>query len=97
MELFLFWLESVLLPVLRPGQVVIMDNASFHKSFRVAELIEGASCRLVYLPPYSPDLNPIEKYWAWLKRKVRDLQSSVSDFYTRLELACKSEYRTTLN
>lgn len=48
---------------IKPGQVVVMDNATFHKNKRTQELIETAGCRLmIYLPPYSPDLNPIERY-----------------------------------
>jgi hypothetical protein len=66
-ELFLFWLENILLPTLISGQVVIMDNCSIHKSPKVKELIESAGCRLIYLPTYSPDLNPIENYWASMK------------------------------
>jgi transposase len=55
------YLERVLAPTLRKGQVVVMDNLSAHKGERVRELIEGLGCKPVYLPPYSPELNPIEK------------------------------------
>ena len=65
------WLESCLLPVLKPGQVVIIDNATFHKGGRVKELIEKVGCQLLYLPPYSPDLNKIENCWSWLKSRIR--------------------------
>lgn len=58
------WLEQELLPVLTPGHIIVMDNASFHKSAKIKELIEEAGCELLFLPPYSPDLNPIEKHWA---------------------------------
>jgi transposase len=67
------WLENCLIPVLRPGEWVIVDNATFHHGGRIAQLIEAAGCQLVYLPPYSPDLNRIEKCWAWLKSRVRKL------------------------
>jgi transposase len=65
------WLETCLLPTLQPGQVVVMDNATFHQGGHVQELIEKASCQLLYLPPYSPDLNLIEKCWSWLKSRIR--------------------------
>jgi transposase len=65
------WLETCLIPVLRPGQWVILDNATFHHGGRIAQLIEAAGCQIVYLPPYSPDLNRIEKCWAWLKSRIR--------------------------
>ena len=65
------YLERLLAPSLRPGQVVVMDNLSSHKGGRVRELIEGKGCELVYLPPYSPDLNPIEEAFAKLKALLR--------------------------
>ena len=76
-ELFNIWLEEILIPVLKPGQIIIMDNAAFHKSQKTKDLIENAGCRLLFLPPYSPDLNPIEKFWANLKGKIR---LSILDF-----------------
>ena len=66
-EVFETYLEHLLAPSLRPGQVVMMDNLSSHKGGRVSELIEGRGCQLLYLPPYSPDLNPIEEAFAKLK------------------------------
>jgi transposase len=65
------WLESCLVPVLEAGQVVVMDNATFHKGGRIEQLIQNAGCKLLYLPPYSPDLNKIEKCWSWLKSQIR--------------------------
>ena len=61
------YLERVLAPSLRPGRVVVMDNLSAHKGSRVREIVEGRGCELLYLPPYSPDFNPIEQ--AFSKRK----------------------------
>ncbi|WP_199321871.1 transposase, partial [Leptolyngbya sp. FACHB-321] len=58
---FEIWLPTCLLPVLQPGEWVIMDNATFHHGDRIAQLIEVVGARVVYLPPYSPDLNRIEK------------------------------------
>ena len=65
-------LEYFLIPQLKPGQVVVMDNASFHKSPKTEALLKKVSCRLLYLPPYSPQLNPIEKFWANFKRIIRN-------------------------
>jgi len=65
------YLERFLAPSLRPGQVVVMDNLSAHKGGRVREIVEGAGCELLYLPPYSPDLNPIEQAFAKLKGRLR--------------------------
>jgi transposase len=67
------FVEHVLVPVLRPGQAVVMDNLAPHKAPRVRALIEAAGCRLLFLPPYSPDLNPIEPAWAKLKALLRGL------------------------
>ena len=61
------YLEHVLAPTLRPGQMIVMDNLSSHKGGRVKETIEGRGCEFVYLPPYSPDLNPIELAFSKVK------------------------------
>jgi len=76
-ELFETWVEQFLIKELKPGQIVIMDNASFHRSQRTKDLIESVNCRIIFLPPYSPDLNPIEKFWANMKRWIKD---KISDF-----------------
>lgn len=78
-----------MIPELQPGQVVIMDNATFHKGGRIQELIESAGCRLLYLPPYSPDLNRIEKCWAWLKSRIRHLLSDSKDLRSAMESVLK--------
>lgn len=70
-ELFMSWIEQQLVPSLKKGQAVVMDNASFHKSPKIREAIEQAGCRLIYLPPYSPDLNPIETFWANMKKWIK--------------------------
>jgi transposase len=70
-EVFEAYLQEMLAPTLRPGQVVVMDNLSAHKGERVREMIEGHNCELLYLPPYSPDLNPIEEAFAKLKGRLR--------------------------
>ena len=80
-QLFESWVEQFLIKELTPNQVVIMDNASFHKSQRTRELIESVGCKLIFLPPYSPDLNPIEKFWANMKRWIKDQISSFDKIY----------------
>ena len=70
-DIFLAYVEHVLSPVLKPGDVVVMDNLSAHKVDGVRQMIEAAGAELLYLPPYSPDLNPIEKAWAKLKQLLR--------------------------
>jgi transposase len=71
--------EHVLVPVLRAGQVVVMDNLSPHKAAGVRALIERAGCRLLFLPPYSPDLNPIEPAWSKLKTLLRGMGARTTD------------------
>jgi len=65
------YLEQVLAPTLRPGQVVLLDNLSAHKSARAEEIIAACGCRLMYLPPYSPDYSPIELAFAQIKADLR--------------------------
>jgi transposase len=70
-EAFVVYVEQVLGPQLRPGQVVIADNLSVHQNARARALIEAAGCSLRFLPPYSPDFNPIELAFAKLKEGLR--------------------------
>lgn len=88
--LFNIWLKQVLIPELTPGQVVILDNASFHKSAKSKRLLEEAGCKLMFLPPYSPDLNPIEKHWANMKVKVREFLPRFQNFTDALDGAILS-------
>ena len=83
------WLEKCLLPTLIPGQVVILDNATFHHGGRIAELINSVGCRLFYLPAYSPDLNRIEKCWAWLKSRIRKSLSQANSLRQAMESVLK--------
>lgn len=71
--LFNSWFEQVLLPSLEPGKVIILDNAKVHKSEEIFELAESKGCRIVFLPAYSPDLNPIETFWANLKKAIKSV------------------------
>ena len=70
-EMFRAYVDQCLVPVLRPGDIVILDNLSSHKVRGVREVIAAAGATLLYLPPYSPDLNPIEKFFAKLKALLR--------------------------
>lgn len=74
-DIFLSYLDHVLCPQLRPGDVVVMDNLSSHKVCGVREKIEAVGATLLYLPPYSPDLNPIEKAWSKLKQLLRSAKA----------------------
>jgi len=78
-DVFEAFVEQVLVPELRTGDVVIMDNLSSHKRTRVRELIEAAGARLVFLPAYSPDLNPIELIFAKIKQLLRSLACRTRD------------------
>ena len=74
-EVFEAYVEEVLAPSLRPRQIVVMDNLTAHKGERVRELVEGRGCELLYLPPYSPDLNPIEEAFSKIKGILRKAQA----------------------
>jgi transposase len=69
--IFEAYTEQMLVPTLRRGDIVLLDNLSAHKSEKVRDLIEKRGARLVFLPPYSPDLNPIEKCWSKIKTALR--------------------------
>ena len=84
-ELFENWVERFLIKELKPGQVVIMDNATFHKSQRTKDLIESADCSIIFLPPYCPDLNPIEKFWANMKRWIKSRISGFTELYDAIK------------
>ena len=70
-EMFLAWITQGLAPTLRPGEVVILDNLATHKIGGIREALEAAGARLLYLPPYSPDFNPIEAMWSKIKQSLR--------------------------
>jgi transposase len=74
-DVFETYVERVLAPTLRKGQVVVMDNLSAHKGERVRELIEHRGCELLYLPPYSPDFNPIEEAFSKIKGLLRKAEA----------------------
>jgi len=72
-KVFEAYVEKCLLPELSSKKIIILDNAAFHKSLKVRELIEAKNCQLIFLPAYSPDLNPIEHEWFPIKNKIRQL------------------------
>jgi len=72
-DIFRLYVRECLAPSLKPGDVVVMDNLSPHKSAGVREAIEAVGARLLYLPPYSPDFNPIENMWSKVKQHLRSL------------------------
>jgi transposase len=76
-DVFLAFVEQVLAPRLEPGHVVILDNLSAHKVRGVRQLIEDRGAQVLYLPPYSPDLNPIEQAWSKLKQRLRGVKARV--------------------
>lgn len=78
-DVFLAYLEQVLCPKLQAGQVVILDNLGAHKVKGVREKIEACGARVVYLPPYSPDLNPIEPIWAKVKQYLRSVKARTGE------------------
>jgi len=82
-ESFTEWVRCFLVPVLRPGDIVILDNLSSHKGKAVRALIRAAGARILFLPPYSPDLNPIEQAFAKLKAHLRKAAPRAIDAVTK--------------
>ena len=92
-ETFRHWVECCLAPEISPGDLVVIDNASIHKSRRVRELIEAAGGTLLFLPTYSPDMNPIEPYWSFVKGKVKMNVHRYKRFSSVLSFAFSLSYR----
>jgi transposase len=78
-RVFETYVKRLLAPALRPGQVVVMDNLGAHRPKRVRELIERRGCELLYLPPYSPDLNPIEEAFSKVKHILRKIRARTKE------------------
>ena len=87
-QVFEMWFERILMAQLPQDRVIVMDNASFHRKNVLTVLAHQAQCKIVFLPPYSPDFNPIEKKWANLKSFLRNyafrferIQDAISDYF----------------
>lgn len=92
-ELFIHWVQYLLVPSLSKEQVVIMDNAPIHKNKRIREIIENAGCKLLYLPTYSPDLNPIENYWAVMKKMIRKIRDQYENIGEAIDVVLQNNKR----
>ncbi|KJW00021.1 DDE superendonuclease family protein [Orientia tsutsugamushi str. Sido] len=80
---------ALLIKELRPGQIVIMDNINFHKNTIIKVLIESVGCSILFLPTYSPDLNPIEYYWFKIKNEIRKVTAQFKDISISVEHVMK--------
>ena len=78
-DVFRVYVERVLVPALRPGDVVVMDNLQPHKAAGVRQMIQSAGADVMYLPPYSPDFNPIEPMWSKVKQRLRSIAARTVD------------------
>jgi transposase len=76
-EMFLLWITECLVPFLKPGRIVLMDNSSIHKVAGVREAIEAAGASVLFIPPYSPEFNPIEECWSKVKTFLRRCKARV--------------------
>jgi transposase len=85
-EVFTTWIAHDLIPKLPAKSVIIMDNASFHKGSKMQKILEEAGHTLLYLPPYSPDLNPIEKKWAQAKAIRRRVGGGINELFQNYEI-----------
>lgn len=84
-NIFNIWVQHCLVPVLTKGDWVILDNGAFHKSPQTQKLIEDVGAHLLFLPPYSPDLNKIEPQWATLKARLRKDRGTPLNFLHSLD------------
>jgi transposase len=91
-QVVLAWVKEMLIPALTPGDVVIWDNASFHKSPKLKQALEDAGMGLVFLSSYSPDLNPIEHFWATLKAWIRGLNQPLLPISLALDLVFQTNH-----
>ena len=88
-DLFEMWLADCLVPTLQPGDVIVLDNASFHHSQSIDEIVAVVGCEIWYLPPYSPDLNEIEHWWFMLKNWMRQRWDEFDSFRDCVDAAFK--------
>ena len=79
-DVFITYITKILVKELKAGQVLVLDNVSFHKSDKVKEAVESVGATVLFLPPYSPDLNPIEHFWFKIKNTIRKVASSFDNF-----------------
>lgn len=77
---FEYWFRNILLPELPKGTAIVMDNASFHRKKQLSSIAKECGFCLIFLPPYSPELNPIEKFWSWLKRHLEKILPDFTSF-----------------
>jgi transposase len=87
--LFEQWFEQYFLKSIPKYSIIILDNATFHRKAKLRALAEEADCEVLFLPPYSPDLNPIENFWAWLKSRLRKVLTSFDNFDEALRDCCQ--------
>ena len=80
-DVFETYVETMLIKELKPGQIVVLDNINFHKSSKVERLIKSVDCSVLFLPTYSPDLNPIEHYWFKIKNEIRKTAGDFETFF----------------
>lgn len=89
-DVFNYWLENILLPQVGAGYILVLDNAKFHKSVSTKNLVKKFGCEILFLPPYSPDLNPIEKIWAQIKSIIRKVKNKFETLSDSIDFAFRS-------